>query len=85
MKEVKPIIEGLDAPIPVDLGKRLEWIGGNVTFICPECGCKMETLDDTADLEYGSFHGLGECWDCGVDFTTEYFNVTATVTISRKE
>lgn len=60
--KVKPIIEGLDVAIPVDLGKRLEWIGGVITFNCPECGHEMELLNDPAELEYGCFHGLDECW-----------------------
>lgn len=80
----KPIIKGLDKPITVDLGKRLEYIGGVITFVCPECGYEMEQLNDTADLEYGCFHGLSDCWDCGTDFDTEYFEVSATITISRK-
>lgn len=82
---VKPVIHGLGSPIPVDLGKRLEWIGGTITFECPSCGSKMEQLDDPADLEYGAFHGLGECWNCEVDFETLYFDVEATVIIKLKE
>jgi len=84
-KKVLPEIRGLGKAIPVDLGKRLEWIGGNVTFVCPDCGYEMKLLDDPADLEYGSFHGLDECWDCGLEFKSQYFDVKATVTITLKE
>lgn len=81
---VKPTITGLDVNIPIDLGKRLEWIGGRIVFECPECGHKMEQLDDTADLEYGSFHGFDECCECGADFEHQYFEVEAFVKIKIK-
>lgn len=74
MSEVKPI--------SVDLGKRLEYINGNITFKCPICSYKMVMLDDTADLEYGSFHGPDSCWNCEAQFEEYDFKVKATVTIS---
>lgn len=80
--KVKPIITGLDKQIPVDLGKRLEDIGGDITFQCPSCDNVMSLLSDTADLEYGSFHGTNSCWECGQDFEEYFFDVKATVTIS---
>lgn len=85
MTKVKPIISGLDKAIPVDLGKRLDYIGGDITFECPSCGEEMSLLGDTADLEYGSFHGTDSCWECGQEFEEYFFDVKATVVISIKE
>lgn len=82
---VKPIIHNIDKPIKVWLGKRLEDIAENITFECPECNHKMKFLDDTADLEYGSFHGTDECWECGVPFEEYNFQVSASITITKKE
>ena len=85
MDKVKPIITGLDKEIPVDLGKRLDYIGGDITFQCPSCNSVMSLLDDTANLEHGSFHGTGSCWECGQSFEEYFFDVKATVVISLKE
>lgn len=82
---IKPIIKGLDTPIRVDLGKRLDYIDGNIIFECPSCGYEMEFLNDTADLEYGDFFGTDYCWGCGEDFEDMNFEVETTVTISIKE
>lgn len=83
--KVKPIIHNLDKPIKVWLGKRLEDIGKNIIFECPECNHKMKFLDDPADLEYGSFHGTDSCWECGAEFEEYDFQVNASITITKKE
>jgi transcription elongation factor Elf1 len=80
--KVKPIIKGLDENIKIWLGKRLEDIDKPILFKCPVCGWCGVLLEDPADLEYGSFHGIGECGDCGADFEDNKFKVEAFVKIS---
>lgn len=84
MNKAKPVIDGLNKPIEVGLGKRLEWIDDNIIITCPECGNTREYLDDTADLEYGSFYISDECYNCGKEYENIKFNVKAYVVIEEE-
>ena len=87
MTKVNPIITGLDKPIEVWLGKRLEGVAGGegIVFECPSCGYKMNMTDDMANLEYGSFYGTNICYNCETEFNELEFEVKATITVSIKE
>ena len=81
MSKVKPIITGINKPIKVRLGKRLDDVDENIHVTCPDCGYKMRYLDDPADLEYGSFYISDECWECGKEFEDTSFKVKAYIII----
>lgn len=87
-RTVKPIIHGLDKHYELELYnvKRPEAFGEEIIFECPECGYEYSfNLGHGDVLEYGSFFGLDECHECGVDFENLDFEVSATIKVSLKE
>lgn len=90
MSELKQvIIEGitLGQPMDLELGEiKRPVVYETVYPKCPYCDTSLWNIDlsDGDPLEYGSFYLPEECDECGEDFAPSEFEVTATLTITRK-